>query len=309
MGALLFAFGRAPGGARLYRELTRNVLGTQATHVDKLQRVWPGYLRVWTDPTCGIVLEGARTWIHEAGWTPYALLANYLTTGSGGVATNTEARIVDRYVARAVSGVLETPFTDGTAPASRRDTVEALRGEHGAIRLLAAIDGAARYVQDPGALSLASESCDLCHSGGALEHYRPDRLAAFLAECRRVLLPGGIASHVFDHRDHLYHADKGRAFLAHLALPDSLYELVYGHPLTYHNRLLPGEIERMFEKAGFERIAVRRMILPAQRYVADEELMQGTEGIARGRLAPRFQSATDADLRTAAAHYLYRKPA
>jgi len=84
---------------------------------------------------------------------------------------------------------------------------------------------------------------------------------------------------------------------------------VYGHPLTYHNRLLPGEIERMFEKAGFERIAVRRMILPAQRYVADEELMQGTEGIARGRLAPRFQSATDADLRTAAAHYLYRKPA
>lgn len=46
-GALLTAFGRLPGGPRFYRTLTRDVMATQATHVDKLKRVWPGYVEVW----------------------------------------------------------------------------------------------------------------------------------------------------------------------------------------------------------------------------------------------------------------------
>ena len=41
--SVLFAFGRAPGGARLYRYLTRIGMGTQATHVDKLAR---GFRRI-----------------------------------------------------------------------------------------------------------------------------------------------------------------------------------------------------------------------------------------------------------------------
>jgi hypothetical protein len=66
---------------------------------------------------------------------------------------------------------------------------------------------------------------------------------------------------------------------------------------------------QLIEVAGFERIAVRRMILPAQLYVHDERVTDGQAGIERGQLARRFRSATDADLHTAAAHYLYRKPA
>ena len=56
-GGGLFVMGRVPGGPHLYRELTRNWMGTQATHVDKLQRVWPAYAEVWRTE-CGLELEG-----------------------------------------------------------------------------------------------------------------------------------------------------------------------------------------------------------------------------------------------------------
>lgn len=306
--AMLFGFGRMPGGARFYRELTRNTLGTQGGHVDKLRRVWPGYVRVWTGEACRLNMDGLDVWVHEAGWTPFALLMNYLTTGKGGAVTNTQARLLDRYLARAVNGALQTELPPQLVTAERRDAVEALRWETSIANALTAVQGTSLALDAPRTVPLPDASYDLCHSGGALEHYTPHALAAFFAECHRVLRPGGIASHVLDHRDHLYHADKGRRFLAHLALPEFVYNFAYGHPLTYHNRLLPGEIMALLEAAGFERVAVRRMILPAQQYVPDDRVTEGQAGITRAHLARRFQNASDTDLHTAAAHYLYRKP-
>ncbi len=64
-----------------------------------------------------------------------------------------------------------------------------------------------------------------------------------------------------------------------------------------------------FAAAGFEPIAVRRLILPARSYAEGEEVMQGEPGLTRRLLAPQFRDLSEADLRTAAAHYLYRKPA
>jgi SAM-dependent methyltransferase len=149
---------------------------------------------------------------------------------------------------------------------------------------------------------------DLCHSGGALEHYAPDALDAFLAECRRVLRPGGLASHVFDHRDHLHHADAGLPFLAHLALSGPVYQALFGHALGYHNRLSPTQVAARFERAGFEPIAVRRLVYPARHYAADDaRAAAGTPGLPRALLARRFRGLSELDLRTAAAHYLYRR--
>jgi SAM-dependent methyltransferase len=308
-GAMLFGFGRLPGGARFYRELTRNIMGTQATHVDKLQRVWPGYVEVWTGPECGLTLEGLDVWVHESGWTPYPALISFLLTGKGGATTNTQAYLLERYLARAVNGALQTAVPPEQMPEDRRRRVEALRWETQITDALAAIQAVSLTVSAPSAVPLASASYDLCHSGGALEHYRPGDLAAYFSECFRVLRPGGIASHVLDHRDHLYHADKKRSFLAHLALSETRYNFVYGHALTYHNRLLPDEVMKLLEEAGFERIMVRRMILPAQKYVPEDRVLtEGIRGITRPQLAPRFRAASDTDLCTAAAHYLYRKP-
>jgi hypothetical protein len=113
---------------------------------------------------------------------------------------------------------------------------------------------------------------------------------------------------VFDHRDHLHHADRRWPFLAHLGLPDSLYRSLCGHALGYHNRLSPAEVVRLFEAAGFQRLAARRLVLPERRWVDDGEPLTGAAGIPRPWLARRFRELSEADLHTAAAHYLFRRP-
>ena len=306
--SLLFTFGRLPGGANFYREFTRDKLGTQATHVDKLKRVWPGYVEVWTGDGCGLDMEGLDVWIHESGWTAYAPLVNFLLTGKGGAVTNSHARLLDRYLSRAVNGALETGSHFKMESHERWSTVEALRWETKVENALKNINAVSLQMTPSSNVPLADKSIDLCHSGGVLEHYNPDDLKGFFAECFRILRPGGVSSHVLDHRDHMYHADKNLPFLAHLMLSDPAYNLVYGHPLTYHNRLLPGQIMSMLEAVGFEKIAVRRMTLPTQKYMPEDRVLEGNIGIKRSRLAKRFQAASNTDLHTAAAHYLYRKP-
>src|SRR5205814_2923655 len=107
-------------------ELTRNWMGTQGTHVDKLRRVWPGYVEVWRE-RCGLEFEGLDVWVHDAGWTPFPVLANYLLTHKGGVITNSEGRVLDRYLARAVNGALSTEFSRLLVSDERRRDLEPLR--------------------------------------------------------------------------------------------------------------------------------------------------------------------------------------
>lgn len=307
-GTMQFAFGRFPGGARLYRLLTRRYMGTQVTHVDKLKRVWPGYVKVWQEYG-GLNMQGLEIWCHEGGWTPFPALASFLVTGSGGATTNVEARLQKKYIAHAVDGALALRIEGIDVPDQRREAIESLRAVERFDYVYAALNGCLCEQVDPRHVPLSDAAYDLCHSGGALEHYHSEELRGFLRECFRVLRPGGVASHVFDHRDHLHHADRRLPFLNHLAYSPRRYGFLFGHPLGYHSRLLPAQVAALFEEAGFERIAVRRMILPDRVYVEGDEALRGATGIHRGRVHPAFRAATDADLRTAAAHYLFRKPA
>lgn len=305
-GAGLAAFGHVPGGASVYRRITREVLGTQRSHVDKLSRAWPHYAALWRRH--GIDLSGRRVWIHEGGWTVFPFVAGWLLTGGGVTVTNVEGRVLDRYTSHAVGTALQTRFPDGLVTEERVRAQERLRWASGAAAVISGTGGVLAQDVDPGRLPLESASMDLCHSGGTLEHYRPDQLRAFLAECFRVLRPGAVASHVFDHRDHLHHADRRWPFLAHLGLSDALYRPLCGHPLGYHSRLSPTEVVSLFHQAGFERIAVRRLVLPDRLWVDDGERLRGSAGLPRPLLARRFRRLSEDDLRTAAAHYLFRRP-
>ena len=306
-GALFAGFGVTGSTAQVYRTVTREWMGSQATHVDKLRRVWPGYVAVWRDH--GIELDGATVWVHEGGWTPFPFFANYLVTGAAGVVTNEEGRMLDRYLARAVNGALTCALPADLPLDERRLELEPLRWAESASDAVAGLGGTLHEGVHADDIPLGDNSVDLCHSGGTLEHHRPTDLERFINEAMRVLRPGGTMSHVFDHRDHLHHADAQWPYLRHYGMSDLTYRILCDNPLLYHNRLLPGEVARIFEDAGFERVIIRRMMLPSRQYVADgEDMSEGDRGIGRARLANRFRDASDDDLRTAAAHYLYRKP-
>lgn len=240
-GAMLAAFGATGPTARLYRTATREWMGSQATHVDKLQRVWPLYLDVWQD--LGIDLEGATVWVHEGGWTPFPFFANHLVTGRAGIVTNHEGRMLDRYLARAVNGALACSLPDHLPLAERGPDLEPLRWAATVDEAIASLGGALHQGVALDALPLDAGSADLCHTGGTLEHYTVDELRAFLGEAHRALRPGGVMSHVVDHRDHLHHADPSWPFLAHYGRADLVQRVAAGGPLSFHNRLLPAEVE------------------------------------------------------------------
>jgi len=313
-GSGLFLMGLLPRGVHLYRRLTREIMGTQASHITKLHRVWPGYVEVICN-TLGGPLEGRRIWVHESGWTPFLVCVNYLTCGNGGVLTNTRltnARMLDRYTVESINKALALAptlrkFTP--IPEHRIRQIDALRWRENIDEVLSATGATYLEGAPHDALPLESDSVDIVYSGGQLEHYRPCDLRAFLAEAFRILKPGGIIAPVLDHRDHLFHYDKALPFLYHYSLSELVYRLTHFSPLLYHNRLLPSEVSRMFEEAGFERIKILRLSLPGGRWFDEGEPVEGEFGIERSKLAKRFRNASDDDLKTAAAHYIFRKPA
>jgi SAM-dependent methyltransferase len=305
--SLLFAVAHVPGGPRAYHAVTRGLLRSQRRVIQKLRRVWPGYARVWRE-RCGLDLEGRTIWVHEPGWVPFAPLASYLLSGRGGVLTSAAGPPSDRYVGASVRAILESELAaEGAADPVRRARIADLIDADVACVLAATTTAIATSV-DPSSLPLGSGSVDLCHSGGTLEHYRPGVLAAFLRESFRILRPGGVASHVYDHRDHLRHVDGRWPFLLHMALPDDVYRVLFGHSLMFHNRLTPAEVMALFEAVGFERLAVRRFVLPDKRYVDGDAAQAGEAGVPRWMRCGRLPRLSLEDRHTAAIHYLYRKP-
>jgi SAM-dependent methyltransferase len=306
---LLFSVAHVPGGRRAYHAVTRGVFGSQDRVVRKLARVWPGYVGVWRD-RCGLALDGRDVWVHEPGAVPFAPLAAYLLTGRGALVSTTGDALSDRSVASAVRGILGAPFNaDAPEAARRRATIAALERANVA-ELLRATGSHAVTARDPDALPFADGAADLCHSGGALEHYTEAHLRAFLRESFRVLRPGGVSSHVYDHRDHLRHVDPRWPFLAHMALPDGVHDALFGHALLFHNRLAPRDVLALFAEAGFELVAARRFVLPHKRYVDGDgdAAALGEAGVPAWLESGRLARLSREDRHTAAIHYLHRKP-
>jgi hypothetical protein len=298
-------FGRLPGGPRLYREITRGRMGTQSSHIDKLARAWPGYAEFWARN--GLDLEGKDVWMHDGGWTPYPFVLLYLLSGRGGTVTMWEGELESQYGPKAIEYGLKQEFGGVHVPSTRSDRLRGLKGAASA-ELVETLGG--KWLRTHRVRpELRANSIDLLITGGVLEHFRPMELTAFLTHSKGILKPGGWAMHTFDMRDHLYHADKRIPFLNHLRYSNLAYEALYGHRLGYHNRLLPDQLRSAVTSAGYEIVAERRRILPAERYVeSPEEFEAALVGLPRKRLAKQFESASEEDLRTVALQFLCRVP-
>jgi SAM-dependent methyltransferase len=127
--------------------------------------------------------------------------------------------------------------------------------------------------------ALPDASVDFVYSQAVLEHVHRDEFADLMRELRRILAPGGVASHQVDLKDHL--ADG----LNHLRFGERLWEAPGFARASgfYTNRIRFGEMLRSFEAAGFDVEVVQARRWPAP-------------PIARARLAAPFRDLPQDDL-------------
>lgn len=126
--------------------------------------------------------------------------------------------------------------------------------------------------------SIASASVDLVFSQAVLEHVSLDLFDLTQREVRRVLMPGGIASHQVDLKDHLGGA------LNNLRFGDSTWEARWmAESGFYTNRLRMAEMLSLVRDAGLV-----PEVTEVQRWAALPTPQQ--------RLAPRFRAMSAEDL-------------
>lgn len=288
----------APGGVRLYRWLTIELMGTMGGMAAKWFRVFPAHIGV-LQKHFGDAARAQPMWCFDSGATTAAGLAMALVTDVPGLLTDRFDRLSNRYalISR------EVLARDGPklavlshAPADRLGDI--LREIDG-LKSRAAL-GAVRMTCSP-RHSLAEETpwcgtIGCIFSAGTLEHYAPEQLETELARMKNALAPNGILSHVVDHRDHRWHADKRISPLLHLTLGDADYRRRFGNPLDFHNRWLRSRYVALFEDHGFE-VEYRDVI----RYTDD------LPPLDRVALAREFTGATEEDLRSLVTHFIARR--
>jgi hypothetical protein len=132
-------------------------------------------------------------------------------------------------------------------------------------------------------------------STGTMEHYTPEELDSWIAMVKQVMRPDGVLSHVMDHRDHRWHADKSIAPLLQYTLSEEEFKQVMGNSLDYHNRWLRSDWVRFFESHGYA--VETRTVIPNT-----PDLVQ----IDHSLLAPAYRSADESDLTSLVTHFMAR---
>ncbi len=95
---------------------------------------------------------------------------------------------------------------------------------------------------------------DLVSSTETLEHIPAQAIPGVLAECHRLLKPGGIMSSYIDMGDHFSYMDGAISAYNFLKFSPARWRLL-NSPLSYQNRLRAPDYHAMFERAGFELLA------------------------------------------------------
>ncbi|MCJ7822408.1 MAG: hypothetical protein MUQ26_04895 [Armatimonadetes bacterium] len=285
----------APGGARLYRWLTYELLGTMSGMAAKWFRVFPTRVALLQE-FFGSAARDQPMWCFDCGTTIAPGLAMAIATDRPGLLTDRHCRLSSRYceVSRRVAEQKGPQLAAlSHAPTGRvAHVLDATAGKR-ALRALKAIGMS--YFGDHAALDgsdwVGAIAC--VFSGGALEHYRADELEQEAARMARLVRRGGVLSHVVDHRDHRWHADKRISPLQHLTLGEGEYLRRFANPIEYHNRWLRSRYVDLFTRHGF-RVEARDVMT----YTPD------LVPLDRSGLASPFQDVGDGDLSSLVTHFV-----
>ena len=142
---------------------------------------------------------------------------------------------------------------------------------------------------------LPPASVDLIATVNTLEHIPPAELDPILAECRRLLRPGGVMSMIIDYSDHYSHFDRAITPYNFLRYSEAAWRR-YNPPLHYQNRLRHADYAGLFTAAGF-RILEEQAETPPQA----ERLL------ARVPLDAAFARRPRSELLPTRGHYVLRR--
>ena len=287
-----------PGGHHLYRWLTARVLGTQAGMAVKWFRVLPNHLDVMRKHF-GRHAREVSMWCFNCGATTAPAYAMAVATDRPGLLTDQDDRMTARYLGVSKRLLAEKGSDLAALTSAPPDRVASLMDKlpvSGDPRAI--MEGIGMTYSKSHAIALEAPwrgTIGLMFSTGSLEHFAPDELEQWMAMVKQAMRPDGVLSHVVDHRDHRWHADKSISPLLQYTLSDEEFRRVMGNSLDYHNRWLRGDWVRFFESHGYE-VECRTV------FANSPDLVQ-TE---RKDLAPAYQHATDADLAALVTHFSAR---
>ena len=133
--------------------------------------------------------------------------------------------------------------------------------------------------------TLTDNSFDIIYSQAVLEHVRRDEFFETMQQCRRLLKPNGVMSHVVDFKDHL------GGGLNNLRISSCLWEQNWFASKSnfYTNRLRFSEIVKICEASGF---TIKTANLSRYEVIP----------ISRKKLASEFSKLTDDDLSISEVH-------
>jgi predicted SAM-dependent methyltransferase len=145
---------------------------------------------------------------------------------------------------------------------------------------------------------LAASSIDMVTSTETLQHIPVPDLSQILAECHRILKPGGLISAAITYDDHYSFSDRHISAYNFLQYSEDAWQL-YNPPNHYQNRLRHVEYIRLFKQAGFS------LLEEEPRYGSDEEL----EILGHLRIDTRFRSLSLDELAIHESHLAFKKEA
>jgi hypothetical protein len=285
-----------PGGAGLYRYLTTRVIGTQHGMAAKWFRVFPAHVKVLQEKF-GDDARNVPLWCFDSGATPAAGFASALVSDEPGILTDRWNRLADLYVETGRKILEEKGSVLASlskAPEGRFEEVcRAVVSHKRAKEALAAVRMTYSGGHNIAGSDLWSGRVGLVYSAGTFEHYTPEQVDQELARMRDALRPGGVLSHVMDHRDHRWHADKTISPWLHLTLDADTYARDFSNPLDYHNRWLKSQWIEALARHGFEVEA--RTVIP---------MTSDLVPLARDKFAPEFKHLSDDDLASLVTHFV-----
>jgi hypothetical protein len=150
---------------------------------------------------------------------------------------------------------------------------------------------------DARATGLDSRSVDCVTSTSTLEHIPRDDIEAILAECHRVLRPGGVCSFIVDYQDHYAYFDRSISVYNFLRY-DARRWRWYNSALQFQNRLRHSDYLRLFERSGLQ--LVRE---DPQRPSAEQR-----EQLRDIPLAEDFAGRPTADIEILGSHVVLQRP-